>query len=144
MLDEQKTALATRCLWALQEAAAEIQGLVFTETRGVPITSTMSDVESIQRLSALSATLFLLGEYAAETWGRGATDEVQLLIRGGRKRGRAALYVGFKPVGDSAVLVAVHTGMEPDSPSVDNVDRAARYLDALLQGEEPPELRWRE
>jgi len=140
--DVTQVALATRCLWSLQEAAPEVEGLIVADISGIPITSTLSGAERTQRLSALSAALFLLGEHAAELWGQGATETIQLVIRDDEDQNTR--YVIFKPIGEQGVLVVVHRAMPSRFSEIEiDVMLVTQYLDALLSGEEDlPPLRW--
>jgi len=138
----EQVAIATRCLWSLQESAPEIEGLILADNSGITLTSTLSGVERTQRLSALSAAFFLLSEHAAKLWGRGATDSVQIVLRDGEQQ--ATVYVNFKPVGDTAVLVIIHTGMPSRFREIAiDVQLVANYLEAVFSGgQDLPPLRW--
>lgn len=137
-----QVALATRCLWSLQEAAPEIEGMILADSSGFTVTSTLPNSERTQRLAALSATLFILSEHAAASWGRGATDTVQLVLRDGDTYD--TLFVTFKPVGRDAVLVVIHTGMAARAREIAvDLQLVTRYLEAVFTGaQDLPPLRW--
>jgi predicted regulator of Ras-like GTPase activity (Roadblock/LC7/MglB family) len=58
LLDQQQMALATQCLWSLQETAPEIEGLLFTHVDGLTLTTTLPGSEKTERLAAVSTALF--------------------------------------------------------------------------------------
>ncbi|RMG85526.1 MAG: roadblock/LC7 domain-containing protein [Chloroflexi bacterium] len=141
MLNAHQVALATRCLWGLQESTTTIEGVVLVGTNGIAITATLNNIDQIQRLSALSAALFLLGEQTSETAGRGVADEVQIQIRKGNNQ---LLLADFRPIGLQAVLVTLHQG-SPEHPTLEiNIVLAVNYLGALLRGEELQPPHWRQ
>ncbi|MCU0512920.1 MAG: hypothetical protein MUE40_10155 [Anaerolineae bacterium] len=135
ILDAQGINLATRCLWSLQEAAPEVEALLFTRVDGLTLTSTLDGGDSTQRLAAVATALFLLGEQAAETMHTGEAMEIQMCIT---RAGGAMRYVTLKPVGHQAIFTALHTmnGRYPRLKA--DFDLAALYLRALLAGDTPP------
>lgn len=135
ILNDTGVALATQCLWSLQEAAPEIEGLLFTHVDGLTITTTLPGSESTQRLAAVATTLFLLGEHTAEAWGSGEALEVQL---GFTDKQAVRRYVTIKPVSYRAILVALHRRTERHALIKGDLDLAATYLLALLVGDMPP------
>lgn len=140
MLTTQSMGLATRCLWSLQEAAPEIEGLLLTHVGGLAVTSTLTGNDSTQRLAAIATTLYLLGERAATALGRGEPQEVTLQLSGDTADD-GPRFVSLKPVGYAAVLVAVHQ-LSRRSPLIDaDLNLAAQYLARLIAGhtEAPPE-----
>lgn len=135
-----KIALATRCLWSLQEAIAAIGGVLLTNTGGIAITATFDNTEKTQRLAALSAPLFLLSEHASSAWGRGNAGLMRLVMQ--EPEEGTSHTVTIKPVGLRAVLVVTHESHA--SPAIDaNIDIAIDYLDAVLSDESPlPTIEW--
>jgi len=141
LLDTRGIARATRCLWSLQEAMTEIEGLLITQADGITITSTLRGVDSIQRLSAVTNTLFMLGEDVSETWGRGQALEVRMRIKP-PDNNQFDYFVSIKPLTDSAVLTAVYAVNEQQDKVDLNVDLAADYLISLLEGDNPTPVNW--
>lgn len=141
MIDATQTALATRCLWALQESAPEIGALVLARTNGLLMTSTLASLDSAQRLAALSATLFLLSEHATESWGRGQAVETRLRISS--EDAATFHYVIILPVGEEAVLLTLYESNSFIVSVMRNMELAIGYLAEVLAGEENlPPLRW--
>jgi predicted regulator of Ras-like GTPase activity (Roadblock/LC7/MglB family) len=135
ILDAQGIALATRCLWSLQEAAPEIEALLFTRVDGLTLTSTLDGGDGTQRLAAVSTALFLLGEQAAEVWRSGEAMEVQMVLT---RAGGAVRYVTIKPVGYQAILTAMHSMNARYQFLKADLDLASLYLRSLLAGDTPP------
>lgn len=135
ILNDEGIALATQCLWSLQEAAPEIEGLLFSHVDGLTLTTTLAGSESTQRLAAVSTALFLLSEHTAEAWGSGEAMEVQLVFTDEKDMRR---YVTIKPVSYRAILTAVHRKTERHALIKTDLDLAATYLLALLAGDTPP------
>jgi len=144
MLNAEQISLATRLLWSLQEAAIEIEGLLLTHVRGMPITSTLPNNESTQRLAAIITAMFLLSEHTSEAWGSGESMEVQVrLTRADSPYGSGMRWVSMKPVGDDGVLMAIHTGSARSAQINADLDLAAIYLASVLSGETPVSVpRW--
>ncbi len=141
LLDTRGIARATRCLWSLQEAMTEIEGLLITQTDGITITSTLRGVDSIQRLSAVTNTLFMLGEDVSEQWGRGQALEVRMRIKPSEAN-QPDYFVSIKPLTESAVLTAVFVVNDAHEKVDLNVDLAADYLVSLLEGDNPTSVNW--
>ena len=141
LLDIRGIARATRCLWSLQEAMTEIEGLLITQADGITITSTLRGIDSIQRLSAVTNTLFMLGEDVSQTWGQGQALEVRMRIKHPDKA-KPEYFVSIKPLNDSAVLTAVFVVNENHSKVDMNVELATDYLIALLDGDNPTPVNW--
>ena len=141
LLDTRGIARATRCLWSLQEAMTEIEGLLITQADGITITSTLRGVDSIQRLSAVTNTLFMLGEDVSTTWGRGQALEVRMRIKPPQED-HPEYFVSIKPLTESAVLTAVYIINENQSRVDMNIDLATDYLTNLLDGDNPTPVNW--
>jgi predicted regulator of Ras-like GTPase activity (Roadblock/LC7/MglB family) len=142
MKNEEDTALATQCLWSLQEAIMEIEGLLLTLIDGLTWTTTLRGDESTQRLAAVSTAMFLLGEEASEAWGRGESMEVFLKLSNDEGEEPVVRHVLMRPVGVEAVLVVVcRTRHLPDKMEM-ILDRATTYLSALMDGEDPEWPLW--
>ncbi|MGB1285303.1 MAG: roadblock/LC7 domain-containing protein [Aggregatilineales bacterium] len=139
-LNEEAMALATQCLWSLQEAAPEIEGLLLTDVDGLTLTATMDGGDSMQRLAAISTTLFLLSEHTAEAWGQGESMEVHVTLSvEGKKR-----LVSVRPVGITALLTGVLVSDSRRELVNADLDLATIYLQAVLAGDTPPlPVRWR-
>jgi len=140
-LDTRGIARATRCLWSLQEAMTEIEGLLITQADGITITSTLRGVDSIQRLSAVTNTLFMLGEDVSDQWGRGQAHEVRMRIKPPEPN-KPDYFVSIKPLTNSAVLTAVFVETEQQDKVDLNVDLATDYLVSLLEGDNPTPVNW--
>src|SRR5688500_11259243 len=140
--NEEDTALATQCLWSLQEAVMEIEGLLLTLIDGLTWTTTLQGDESTQRLAAVSTAMFLLGEEASEAWGRGESMEVFLKLSNDEGEEPIVRHVLMRPVGVEAVLVVVcrTKHLPPEMESI--LDKATSYLTALMNGEDPEWPRW--
>jgi predicted regulator of Ras-like GTPase activity (Roadblock/LC7/MglB family) len=141
LLDTRGIARATRCLWSLQEAMTEIEGLLVTQADGITITSTLRGVDSIQRLSAVTNTLFMLSEDVSEQWGRGHALEVRMRIKN-PNASKPEYCVSIKPLTQSAVLTAVFVVNDNQSKVDMNIDLATDYLIALLEGDNPTPINW--
>jgi len=141
LLDTRGIARATRCLWSLQEAMTEIEGLLVTQADGITITSTLRGVDSIQRLSAVTNTLFMLSEDVSEQWGRGQALEVRMRIKHPNTH-KPEYFVSIKPLSESAVLTAVFIVNDNQSKVDMNVDLATDYLIALFEGDNPTPINW--
>lgn len=142
-LDTRGIARATRCLWSLQEAMTEIEGLLITQADGITVTSTLRGVDSIQRLSAVTNTLFMLSEDVSEQWGRGQALEVRMRIKPPNNT-QEDYFVSIKPLSGTAVLTAVYIVNENENTVDLNVDLATDYLIALLEGDNPTDINWYE
>jgi predicted regulator of Ras-like GTPase activity (Roadblock/LC7/MglB family) len=142
MQNEEDTALATQCLWSLQEAIMEIEGLLLTLIDGLTWTTTLQGDESTQRLAAVSTAMFLLGEEASEAWGRGESMEVFLKLSNDEGEEPIVRHVLMRPVGLEAVLVVVcqTKHLPPDMEAI--LDKAIRYLSSLMAGENPGSPIW--
>ena len=135
LLDQQQMALATQCLWSLQETAPEIEGLLFTHVDGLTLTTTLPGSEKTERLAAVSTALFLLSEQASETWRSGEALEVQMKLR------RAPVdlsHLTIKPVGPRAILVALYQHTSRYNRIKADLDLASTYLLAVMAGDTPP------
>lgn len=145
MQNERGTALATQCLWSLQEAATEIEGLLLTHVDGLTWTTTFDGDDSTQRLAAVSTAMFLLGEEASEAWGQGESMEVFLkLSTDDRDTDSQSVvrHVLMRPVGYDAILVMV-CRVEKLPPEIHEfLDKAEAYLVDVLMGENPPLPIW--
>ncbi len=142
-LDTRGIARATRCLWSLQEAMTEIEGLLITQADGITVTSTLRGVDSIQRLSAVTNTLFMLSEDVSEQWGRGQALEVRMRIKPPNNK-QKDYFVSIKPLSGTAVLTAVYIVNENENTVDLNIDLATDYLMALLEGDNPTDINWYE
>lgn len=137
-----QTALATRCLWALQEAAMDIEGLLLAHVDGLTLTSTLEGNESTQRLAAIATAMFLLGEQASEAWGRGESTEVTVRLLKDNTDEREYRFVYMKPVGYQAVLVAVCKSSQYLDAIKAYLNEAAVYLERVLDGQRPTAPQW--
>lgn len=135
ILNTQGIALATQCLWSLQEAAPEIEALLFTHVDGLTLTSTLDGGDSTQRLAAVSTALFLLGEHTAEAWRSGEAMEVNMSLTDAAGSIR---HITIKPVGNFAILTAMHTFTPRYMLIKADLDLAGIYLKALMAGDMPP------
>ncbi len=141
MFDTRRIAKATRCLWSLQEVVSEIEGLLITHSDGITLTSTLRNVDSIQRLSAVSNTLFMLCEDVSDTWGRGQASEVRLRIVSEDEDDHPVhYYVSLKPVSSDDVLVALYRANDNIQLIDADIDLAVDYLSQLLNGDDPPPI----
>ena len=142
---ERRTALATQCLWSLQEAATEIEGLLLTGIDGLAWTTTLQGDESTQRLAAVSTAMFLLGEEASESWGTGESREVFLkLSTTDRDSDEIAVirYVLMRPIGSEAILIMVCRSDKLTPKFYDLMGKAEIFLEDVMQGEDPPLPIW--
>lgn len=137
-----QTALATRCLWALQEAATDVEGLLLAHVDGLTLTSTLDGSESTQRLAAIATAMFLLGEQASEAWGRGESTEVTVRLLKDDAPEREYRFVYMKPVGYQAVLVAVCKSSHYLDSIKGYLNEAAVYLERVLDGQRPAPPKW--
>lgn len=147
MPSERRTALATQCLWSLQEAATEIEGLLLTHVDGLTWTTTLQGDESTQRLAAVSTAMFLLGEEASESWGQGESKEVFLkLSMKDHLTGEESVirYVLMRPIGYDAILVMVCRTDKLSQKFYDLMGKAEIYLEGVLLGDDPPMPIWEE
>ncbi|NWF69544.1 MAG: roadblock/LC7 domain-containing protein [Chloroflexi bacterium] len=138
-LNARQNALATQCLWGLQENAPDVEGIALASIGGILLAATITPIERAQRLAALAAALFLLGEHAAALWGRGATFEVRVALG---KRGQDTTRVSLKPVGAGALVIVVWRMGDEQGQSANlalHLEKAVPYLEALLAGETPPD-----
>lgn len=140
-LSERKTALATRCLWALQEAELDLEGSLLTHIDGLTLTSTLTGNDSTQRIAAIAATMFLLGEQASEAWGSGESTELLVTLQPDSSD-NLARHVYMKPVGDSAILIGICKAGRSIHRITNKLERAAVYLDMVLRGSNPPLPDW--
>lgn len=138
---EKHTALATQCLWSLQEASTEIEGLLLTHVDGLTWTTTFHGDDSTQRLAAVSTALFLLGEEASEAWGHGETREVFLKLA---TNDHLALnrHVLMRPIGYDAILVIVCRADSVSAQIYEFLNKAEIYLQGVLAGDDPPLPIW--
>lgn len=137
ILDERHTALATQCLWSLQEAATEIEGLLLTQIDGLAWTTTLQGDDSTQRLAAVSTAMFLLGEEASDAWGTGESMEVYVKLTSDDASDGARRYVMMLPIGYETILIAVCMSEKLPKHIRDYLDKAADYLKAVLKDETP-------
>ena len=137
MKNEEDTALATQCLWSLQEAIMEIEGLLLTLIDGLTWTTTLQGDESTQRLAAVSTAMFLLGEEASEAWGRGESMEVFLKLSNDEGEEPIVRHVLMRPVGVEAVLLVVCRTKHLPAQMETTLDKATSYLTSLMNGENP-------
>ena len=137
MKNEEDTALATQCLWSLQETVMEIEGLLLTLIDGLTWTTTLQGDESTQRLAAVSTAMFLLGEEASEAWGRGESMEVFLKLSNDEGEEPIVRHVLMRPVGLEAVLVVVCRTKHLPAEMESILDKATAYLGALMEGQDP-------
>ena len=144
ILDERRTALATQCLWSLQEATTEIEGLLLTQVDGLAWTTTLQGDDSTQRLAAVSAAMFLLGEEASEAWGSGESMEVYLKLTSDNKTDSGIRYVVMRPIGYEAVLIAVCSSEKLPVHIRSYLDRTVAYIQAVINGDEPAFPVWEE
>jgi len=142
MQNEEDTALATQCLWSLQEAIMEIEGLLLTLIDGLTWTTTLQGDESTQRLAAVSTAMFLLGEEASEAWGRGESMEVFLKLSNDEGEEPIVRHVLMRPVGLEAVLVVVCRTKHLPAQMESILDKATTYLGSLMAGENPAKPIW--
>ncbi len=145
--NERRTALATQCLWSLQEAATQIEGLLLTRVDGLTWTTTLQGDESTQRLAAVATAMFLLGEEASESWGHGESLEVALKLSTDDSEddedARPVIRnVLMRPVGYDAILVMVCRVDKLSPDFYDLMDKAEQYLEGILLGEDPPLPIW--
>lgn len=142
---ERRTALATQCLWSLQEAATEIEGLLLTGIDGLAWTTTFQGDDSTQRLAAVSTAMFLLGEEASESWGTGESREVMLkLSTDDRDSDKIPVvrYVLMRPIGLEAILVMVCRNDKLTPKFYDLMSKAEDFLNDVLKGNAPPFPIW--
>lgn len=136
-LDERRTALATQCLWSLQESSTEIEGLLLAQIDGLAWTTTLEGDDSTQRLAAVSTAMFLLGEEASEAWGSGESMEVYVKLSPDNVINSDVRYVVMRPIGYEAVLIAVCRTEKLPQHIRASFDKAVSYIQAVIQGDEP-------
>lgn len=143
-LNNHITALATQCLWSLQEADTAIEGLLLSHVDGLTLTSTMSGGDSTQRLAATSTAMFLLAERASNSWGRGESTEVYLKLKqdDDDDADTKINHVFMRPIGYQAVLIAVCNSESKAGLIHLYLNRAANYLEAVINGEAPEMPVW--
>lgn len=144
---EHRTALATQCLWSLQEAVIEIEGLLLTHIDGLAWTTTFQGDDSTERLAAVSTAMFLLGEDASELWGQGESEEVLLKLstkdrNNPNQNEHTIRHVLMRPIGGDAILVMVCRIDVLSSEFYALMSKAERYLEDVLAGEDPPLPIW--
>lgn len=142
MKNPDDTALATQCLWSLQEAIMEIEGLLLTLIDGLTWTTTLQGDESTQRLAAVSTAMFLLGEEASVAWGGGESMEVFLKLSNDEGEEPIVRHVLMRPVGLEAVLVVVCRTKHLPAQMEATLDKATHYLSSLMAGENPSTPIW--
>jgi predicted regulator of Ras-like GTPase activity (Roadblock/LC7/MglB family) len=145
--NERRTALATQCLWSLQEAATEIEALLLTHVDGLAWTTTLQGDESTQRLAAVSTAMFLLGEEASESWGRGESKEVFLKLSTKDRDGDGfpvVRHVLMRPIGMDAILVMVCRTDKLSQKFYDLMSKAETYLEEVMLDKDPPLPMWDE
>ncbi|MEM9952668.1 MAG: hypothetical protein AAF846_13765 [Chloroflexota bacterium] len=145
MPSERHTALATQCLWSLQEAAIEIEGLLLTHVDGLTWTATLDGDDSTQRLAAVSTAMFLLGEEASETWGTGESREVLLKLSTDDRDTEddpVTRYVLMRPIGLDAILVMVCRTDQLSENFYRLMNKAEQYLSEVMLGDDPPLPIW--
>ncbi|MEL6403636.1 MAG: hypothetical protein AAFV98_00060 [Chloroflexota bacterium] len=137
------TGEATQCLWSLQEASTDIEGLLLTHTDGLTWTATLQGDDRTQRLAAVSTAMFLLGEEASDAWGHGETLEVFIKLAP-KDDNSPAHQVLMRPVTDESILLMI---CKSDTVTVklhDLMEKAVFYLQDLLDGFDPVLPRWLE
>jgi predicted regulator of Ras-like GTPase activity (Roadblock/LC7/MglB family) len=144
LLDKRRTALATQCLWSLQEAATEIEGLLLTQIDGLAWTTTLQGDDSTQRLAAVSTAMFLLGEEASEAWGSGESMEVYIKLTADDSSETAVRYVLMRPISFETILIVVCISETLPKHIHDYLDKAAEYLQEVIKGNNPPSPVWNE
>lgn len=145
--NERRTAQATQCLWSLQEASTQIEGLLLTRIDGLTWTTTLQGDDSTQRLAAVATAMFLLGEEASESWGHGESLEVFLKLSTDDSEDDADIHpvirnVLMRPVGYDAILVMVCRVDKMTPEFYDLMSKAENYLEEILLGEDPPLPIW--
>jgi predicted regulator of Ras-like GTPase activity (Roadblock/LC7/MglB family) len=136
ILDERRTALATQCLWSLQEATTEIEGLLLTQIDGLAWTTTLQGDDSTERLAAVSTAMFLLGEEASEAWGRGESMEIYLKLTSDDTSETEVRYVMMRPIGYEIILIAVCVSEKLPQHLLDYLDKATHYLKNVINGDD--------
>jgi predicted regulator of Ras-like GTPase activity (Roadblock/LC7/MglB family) len=130
-LNAKQRELATKRLWELQEMFTDVEGLVLASIGGLQLTSTMPNSPSLQRLTAASTALLLLGEHALAEWSDDQIEGVWVTIKGGDVPRYATLY----PVGASALLIIirrVETKISTSEAAI-SVKDTVQYLEAVLR-----------
>ncbi|MGB7341907.1 MAG: hypothetical protein WBC91_23620 [Phototrophicaceae bacterium] len=144
---EHRTALATQCLWSLQEAVIEIEGLLLTHIEGLTWTTTLRGDDSTERLAAVSTAMFLLGDETNELWGHGESQEV-LLKLSTQDRDKnpdnddTIRHVLMRPIGEDAILVMVCRVDHLTDRFYTLMSLAQQYLEDMLLGNDPPLPIW--
>ena len=136
-LNEKRTALATQCLWSLQESSTEIEGLILSQIDGLAWTTTLQGDDSTQRIAAISTAMFLLGEETSEAWGSGESMEVYVKLSPDSRMNDGVRYVVMRPIGYDAVLIAVCRTETLPQHLRTSLDKAISYVQAVIQGDEP-------
>lgn len=139
MLDEYQLELATRCLWSLQEAVLEVEGLLLSHVDGLTLTSTLEGDESTERFAAIATTMFLLGEEMSESWGKGESSELFIKFTHANEESR---YIYMQPIGIRAVLVVICRVPDLSARLRRDLQTAVNYLEAVINDEAPPALLW--
>ncbi|QPC85066.1 hypothetical protein G4Y79_12075 [Phototrophicus methaneseepsis] len=143
MFNERQSALATRCLWSLQESNLAIDGILLLHVRGTTLCTTLPQNGSTQRLAAVSTAMFLLGEHTSEAWGNGESLEIQVRIQLSNENNATSMRnVTMKPVGPWAVLLTVHRDLIQQVTLSQDMDQAARFLEAVINEDTLPPLTW--
>lgn len=137
ILDERRTALATQCLWSLQESSTEIEGLLLAQIDGLAWTTTLQGDDSTQRLAAVSTAMFLLGEEASDAWGSGESMEVYVKLSPESSLDSDVRYVVMRPIGYEAVLITVCKSEKLPQHIRGSLDKAVAYLQAVIEGDSP-------
>lgn len=128
-LDAKQKELATKRLWGLQEMFTDVDGLVLASIGGLQLTSTMPNSASLQRLTAASTALLLLGEHALAEWSGDQMEGVYVTIKGEIPR-----YATLYPVGTTALLIIIRR-IETKIAAADailSVKDTVQYLEAIL------------
>lgn len=137
ILDERRTALATQCLWSLQESSTEIEGLLLAQIDGLAWTTTLQGDDSTQRLAAVSTAMFLLGEEASDAWGSGESMEVYVKLSPEDAFNTDVRYVVMRPIGYEAVLITVCKSDKLPQHIRGSLDKAVSYIQSVIEGDEP-------
>lgn len=139
--DNLYTGEATQCLWSLQEASTDIEGLLLTHTNGLTWTTTLEGDERTQRLAAVSTAMFMLGEEASLAWGHGETLEVSITLS--PKDGDSIAHqVLMRPVMEDSILLMICKSDKVTATMHDMMEKAVFYLQDLIDGYDPVLPRW--
>jgi predicted regulator of Ras-like GTPase activity (Roadblock/LC7/MglB family) len=146
-LNDTQRALTTKCLWELQENCSEIREVLLLSIGGLILATTMQRADSAQRLSAVSAALFLLGEHASAVWTGGQANEVLLRFTAQphptNPQDKVVAFAQLSAVGHTAVLLVVYEQDSQSAAPQAHIRKAVAYLEALLHGQTPPPIKWR-